>query len=79
VLGWVPRLFHGPIPQKFDVLYIQGAITVWGWYVARCTIGLLVGVTRWPEPWWLRGPMCGVLMMLPLGIVSLGIPGCGFP
>jgi hypothetical protein len=78
LLGQIPRFVHGPIPQKFDVLYIRGAIAVWAWYLARSTIGFLVGITRWPERWWLRGPMCGVIMMLPLGIVSLATPGCGF-
>ena len=81
VLGSLPRLLnlHGPIPEKYDVLYIKGAIAVWGWYVARSTIGFLVGVTRWPEPWWIRGPLCGVIMMVPLGFVSVATPGCGFP
>jgi len=32
VLGSLPRLLnlHGPIPEKYDVLYIKGAIAVWG-------------------------------------------------
>jgi hypothetical protein len=75
-LGWLPILVHGPIPAKFDVLYIRGAITVWGFYAARLSIGYWVGVTSWPRPWWLRGPLCGFLVMLPLGLVLLGIPGC---
>ena len=78
-VGWLPMLVHGPIPEKYDVLYIQGNVAVWGWYLARSLIGFLVGITRWPGAWYLRGPMCGVLMMLPLGIVSLATPGCGFP
>lgn len=78
-LGWWPALLHGPIAEKYDVLYIQGAIIVWAWYVARSLIGLLVGITGWPRPWWLRGPLCGVLTMFPLGIVSLATPACGFP
>jgi hypothetical protein len=81
VLGSLPRLLnlHGPIPEKFDVLFLRGAVAVWGWYLARATIGFLVGITRWPTSWWLRGPMCGLIMMLPLGFVSLATPRCGFP
>lgn len=78
VFGWLPRLFHGPIKEKFDLLYIEGAIAVWGYYVARCLIGFLVGITGWPVRWWIRGPMCGFLTMLPLTIVALATPGCGF-
>jgi hypothetical protein len=78
-LGWIPALLHGPIPQKFDVLYVRGAVAVWGWYTARLLIGVLVGVTVWPARWWLRGPLCGLVMMLPLGFVVLATPGCGPP
>lgn len=78
-LAWIPAYLHGPIPQKYDVLYIRGSIAVWGWYSARLLIGVLVGITTWPERWWLRGPLCGLLMMFPLGWVSLATPGCGFP
>jgi hypothetical protein len=77
-VGWVPMLLHGPIAAKFDVLYIDGGIAVWGWYGARLLIGALVGITWWPRPWWLRGPLCGFLMMFPLGWVSLAMPACGF-
>ena len=79
VLGSLPRLLdlHGPIPEKFNLYYIKGVTAVWGWYVARGTIGFLVGITRWPERWWLRGPVCGILMMAPLGFVSLAIKECG--
>lgn len=76
VLGWLPLLVHGPIPEKFDVLYIRGAVAVWGFYLARLSIGFWVGVTAWPERWWLRGPLCGFAVMLPLGIVLLATPGC---
>ena len=79
VLGMLPKLVHGPIPQKYDVLYIKGAVAVWAWYTARSLIGFLVGITRWPERWWLRGPLCGVLMVGPLCFVSLATPGCGPP
>ena len=79
VLGWLPILVHGPIPQKFNVLYIRGAVAVWGFYIARMLIGFMVGITRWPERWYLRGPLCGVLMLLPLTFISLAMPGCGWP
>lgn len=79
VLGWVPYFLHGPIPEKFDVLYIRGDTAVWAWYLARMSIGFWVGVARWPAPWWLRGVLCGVLPMVPLGLVSLATPGCGSP
>ncbi len=77
-LGWLPSLVHGPIAEKFNVLYIRGAVAVWGWYSARLLIGFLVGISAWPATWWLRGPLCGLLMMFPLGLVSLATPGCGF-
>ena len=77
VLGWLPMLAHGPIPYKFNILGIQGAIAVWGFYVARLLIGFLVGITTWPPRWWLRGPLCGVLMLLPVTIIVLAVPGCG--
>ena len=78
-LGWWPMFFHGPIAAKFNLLYIRGATAVWAWYSARMLIGFLVGITRWPARWWLRGSLCGLLMMFPLGIVSVATPGCGFP
>jgi hypothetical protein len=51
VLGWLPMFVHGPIAAKFDRLSIDGAVAVWGFYVARLSIGFLVGITRWPSPW----------------------------
>lgn len=78
-LGWLPFLIHGPNPGKFNVLYIQGAIAVWAFYGARMLIGFFVGITRWPRPWYIRGPMCGLLVMLPLGIIALATPGCRWP
>jgi hypothetical protein len=75
--GWLPRLVHGPIPYKFDVLGIHGAVAVWGFYSARMLIGALVGVTRWPSRWWVRGPLCGFVTMFPLTLVVLATPGCG--
>lgn len=76
--AWLPLLVHGPIPEKFDVLFIRGAIAVWGFYAARLMIGALVGITCWPARWYLRGPLCGVVMMLPVGLIVLATPGCGF-
>lgn len=78
VLGWVPWLLHGPIPEKFNVLYIEGATAVWAFYTARLSIGFWVGISTWPTAWWQRGPLCGLLAMVPPGLVSLATPGCGF-
>jgi hypothetical protein len=78
-LGWLPVLVHGPIPEKYNVLYIRGAVAVWGWYSARLLIGFVVGITRWPPRWYVRGPLCGLLMLFPLSLVSLATPGCGLP
>jgi len=75
-LGWLPMLVHGPIPWKYDRLGMRGAITVWGWYTARLLIGFMVGISTWPPRWYLRGPLCGLLMLFPLSIVSLSTPGC---
>jgi hypothetical protein len=78
-LGWVPALLHGPIAEKYDLLYLRGTVAVSAWYTARLSIGLLVGMTSWPRPWWVRGPLCGLLALLPLGLVSVATPGCGLP
>ncbi len=78
VLGWVPLLLHGPIPEKFDVLYIRGSVAVWAFYSARLSIGFLVGVSAWPVRWYLRGPLLGFLALLPVTFVALATPGCGF-
>lgn len=77
VLGWLPLLLHGPIADKFNVLYIRGSIAVWGFYTARVAIGLLVGISTWPTQWFLRGPLLGALTMLPVGLIALATPGCG--
>jgi hypothetical protein len=77
VLGWIPMLLHGPIPEKFNLYYLRGPVMVWGWYTARLLIGFLVGITAMPRAWYLRGALCGFVAMLPPGIVSLGIPTCG--
>jgi hypothetical protein len=76
-VGWLPALFHGPIPEKFDLFGIRGAIAVWSWYAARLLIGVVVGLTVLPRRWWIRGPLCGFLMILPPGIMSLAVPTCG--
>ena len=76
-LAWVPLLIHGPIPYKFNVLGIQGAIAVWAFYSARLLIGFLVGITRWPSRWYLRGPLCGFIAMFPVTLIALATPGCG--
>lgn len=78
-IGWIPMFLHGPIPYKYNVLYINGAIAVWGWYTARLLIGYVVGISTWPRPWWIRGPMCGFMTLFPLSLVSLATPGCGPP
>jgi hypothetical protein len=77
-LGWLPKLVHGPIPEKFDVYYINGSIVIWACYSGRMLIGFWVGISTWPAPWYLRGPLCGFLSMLPPALVALGIPNCGF-
>lgn len=77
VLGWIPAFLHGPIPYKYDVLHIKGHIAVAGFYIARLLIGFMVGITTFPAPWYLRGPMCGFLVMFPLTMISLATPGCG--
>ena len=78
VLGWVPKLLHGPIPEKFDLHELYGDTLVWAFYSARMLVGFWVGITTWPTVWWLRGPLCGVATMLPVVFVSLGTPECGF-
>jgi hypothetical protein len=78
-LGQIPRALHGPIPYKFDVHYLDGDTLVWAFYSARMLIGVWVGITRWPERFWLRGPLCGLLAMGPVVFVSLATPECGWP
>ena len=77
VLGWIPMFLHVPIPEKFDLFYLRGAVAVWSWYAARLLVGVMVGITWWPPRWYLRGPLCGFLMILPCGIMSLAVPTCG--
>jgi hypothetical protein len=77
VLGWVPILVHGPIAGRFDAIYMRGSIAVWAFYTARLLVGFFFGITVWPRQWWLRGPLCGFLLMLPPGLIVLATPGCG--
>jgi hypothetical protein len=78
-LGWLPMLTHGPIPYRFDILGMRGSVAVWAFYSARLLVGFLVGITVWPGQWWLRGPLCGLVMLVPVTIIVLATPGCGFP
>ena len=78
-ISWIPSFLHGPIPEKFNILYLRGDVMVWAWYFARGAIGFVVGATHLPPQWWLRGPLFGGLTMLPLGITSVATPGCGWP
>ncbi|HEY8515835.1 MAG TPA: hypothetical protein VIS07_10020 [Candidatus Binatia bacterium] len=75
--AWIPFLLHGPIPEKLARVRLNGPVAVWGWYVARMLIGIVVAAATWPRPWWLRGALFGALVMLPPAIVSLATPGCG--
>jgi hypothetical protein len=78
MLCWLPTLVHGPIPEKFNVLYIRGDIAVWAFYTARFLIGFMVGITRWPNSWYLRGPLVGFLTLAPVTLILPATPGCGF-
>jgi hypothetical protein len=78
-LCWLPALVHGPIPYKFNIHYLRGGVAVWNWYLARGLIGFFVGITIWPRRWWLRGPLMGLLMLLPPSMISLATPECGSP
>lgn len=78
VLSWIPVFVHGPIPEKFDVLYVNGAVAVWTYYTARMLVGFLVGISTWPRRWWIRGPLCGFLAMLAPAIMVVAVPGCGY-
>jgi hypothetical protein len=78
VLGWVPAWIHGPIAYKFNAAGLDGPTAVWAFYSARLAVGFLVGITRWPQPWYLRGPLCGLVAMVPVSLVALATPGCGF-
>jgi len=77
-LAWLPLLVHGPIPYKFDTVRMNGAVAVWAFYLARLLIGVLVGITRYPPRWFLRGPLCGLIMIAPVSLISLATPGCGW-
>ena len=77
-LGWIPSLLHGPSPDKFAILHIDGS-AVWAWHLARSLIGLVVGVAALPRRWYVRGPLCGAAAILPLTLVSRAMPACGYP
>jgi hypothetical protein len=79
LVGWTPMFFHGPIHEKFDIFYLNGSFAVWTWYLSRLLIGFWVGISVWPQPWFVRGPLLGALVMFPPGFVSLATPGCGPP
>lgn len=79
VLGWSPTLVHGPIPEKLNPHFIWGDVAVWAYYSARLSIGWLVGVAVWPRPWFLRGPLVGLVALLPPSLFSLAVPECGWP
>ena len=76
-LGWLPKFLHGPIPEKFDAYYISGSAAVWAYYLSRLLIGFWIGISTWPAAWWLRGPLCGFLALLPVTFFSLAVPSCG--
>jgi len=76
-IGWAPVLIHGPIAYKFNIFRLDGATLVWAFYSARLLTGFLVGITRWPPRWYLRGPLCGLVVMFPVSLVALATPGCG--
>jgi hypothetical protein len=78
VLGWAPWLIHGPHPSKFSVIYMHGPVAVWSFYLSRMLIGFWIGISVWPRPWYLRGPLCGFLALLPVTFVALANPNCGF-
>jgi len=78
-LGWLPAQLHGPIAEKFNPHYIQGAVAVWAFTSARLLVGFFVGISTWPSCWYLRGPLVGALVMLPVSFVPLAMPECGPP
>lgn len=78
VLGWLPMLFHGPIREKFDSFDIDGGVAVWCFYLARLSVGFWVGISHRPRRWWLRGPLCGCVAMVPVALFAVAVPGCGY-
>lgn len=78
-LGWLPMLVHGAIPQQFNLLYISRC-------GRRVRVLLRASADRLPRgDHHLAGfvvlarPMCGLLMLFPLTLISLAMPGCGWP
>ena len=78
-LGWLPGLVHGPVAAKWDVHAVDGTWVVGGYLAARLSIGLWVGISSTPSSWYLRGPLCGALAMVPVGLVAVSNPLCGSP
>lgn len=78
-LCWVPTLIHGPIREKWDYYYLNGGWAIWNWYLARGMVGFFVGITLWPRRWWLRGPLVGLLLLMPPCMMSMSNPLCGPP
>ena len=76
-LSWVPAYIHGPIREKWDYYYLNGGWAIWTWYLARAGVGFFVGITVWPTRWWVRGPLIGMLLLLPPCMMSLANPLCG--
>jgi hypothetical protein len=79
LLGWLPALVHGPVAEKWNVHGVHGGTLVAGYFVARLSIGFWSGAVVVPRAWFLRGPICGALAMLPLGFVGLSNDLCGGP
>jgi hypothetical protein len=40
--------------------------SVWAIILAQVLIGLIVGLVRWPAPWWGKGILYGIAVNLPL-------------
>ena len=78
-IGWTPMLVHGPIAEKWSYYYVDGGMIVWAYHAARLSIGLWVGLTAVPQTWFLRGPLCGALAMMPPALVAMANPQCGVP
>ena len=76
-MGWLLKLVHGPIPEKFNIHFLRGSIMMWAFYSSRMLIGFWVGTSTWPPRWYLRGPLCGFLTMLPVTFIAVATPNCG--
>jgi hypothetical protein len=65
------------VPEKFNPYFLNGPVMVWAFYSARMLIGFWIGISTFPSAWYVRGPLVGLLAILPLGFVSLATPHCG--